>query len=342
MNLFLEKVRNFFNSKNGRIWGIVILAAVFFLIFLSSEIGMRKKSGYSLMGDEGVSVSVGGAYSSPGYLAEDFSRGFEGVSNEIGQPNFYPIEPISPSGAYADISPKDRQIVRSGFLSLVVKNAEESLSQIEVLAKDRGGFVENKSVSLATAKESGVYGTIVLRVPSEQFSGAMTSLKSLALKVEKEDISADDVTRQTVDLNARLKNLRAEEEQYTALLRRTGSIEDLVKVTSALSQVRGQIEQIESTLKYLSGSVSLSRITVSISAEADVKVFGLDWRPLSEIKRGVNNFLSQLIEYLNFLIRFVFALPILLLKLAFFVLAVWVLWRVALWAKGRFFPTAGA
>jgi multisubunit Na+/H+ antiporter MnhC subunit len=82
--------------------------------------------------------------------------------------------------------------------------------------------------------------------------------------VRSQSIKAEDVTRQMVDLEARLRNLRREEEVVAELFRRQGRIADVLEVERELSRVRGEIEQGESALAGLRDSVAYSTITITI------------------------------------------------------------------------------
>ena len=62
-------------------------------------------------------------------------------------------------------------------------------------------------------------GTLTIRVPAARFEEARAEIRKLGLRVESEKIDAQDVTRQYVDQDASIRNLRAEEAQYLTILK---------------------------------------------------------------------------------------------------------------------------
>jgi hypothetical protein len=82
--------------------------------------------------------------------------------------------------------------------------------------------------------------------------------------VPYETTTAEDVTEEYVDLEAQLSNLQATEAQYLVLLEKAETVEDMLKVQKELSNVRGQIEQIEGRMKYLEQTSETSLIEVNL------------------------------------------------------------------------------
>ena len=220
-----------------------------------------------------------------------------------------------------------RQIVQSGTLDLVVNKAEETATQIQTIAREAGGFVENLQIyEVADGRKSG---SISIRVPADKFRVTLDNLKRLAINTENEAVNSLDVTEQYVDIEARLKNMRAEETQYLSIMERAVKIEDVLNVTQRLSDVRGRIEQLEAQLKLLKEQVAMSSIAVNLTAEGDIEVFGIHWQPLVVMRQAFRDMLESLTEFADQIIRFVFTLPILLLWVVTWAIGLLILWKVA-------------
>jgi hypothetical protein len=82
--------------------------------------------------------------------------------------------------------------------------------------------------------------------------------------VLSEDVSSYEVTMQLVDLEARLKNLRASETAFLALLDRASSVSDAVAAQAELSRVQGDIEAFEAQRVALADQVEMSSINVTL------------------------------------------------------------------------------
>src|SRR5262249_17601252 len=67
------------------------------------------------------------------------------------------------------------------------------------------------------------------------------------------------------DMEARIKNKKAEEKTLTKILEeRTGKLEEVLKVEVELSRVRGEIEQLEGKIRLLENLSSLATLTLNV------------------------------------------------------------------------------
>lgn len=227
----------------------------------------------------------------------------------------------------------DRKVTKNGELRLLVSDAEKIAEQINQTTISLGGFIQNQNIR--EIKDNTKSGTITVKVPAEKFDEAINTFKTLGIKVENITINAKDVTDQYIDLEAQLKNLKAEEERYLEVLNKAYSVEDILKVSQYLSRVRGQIERLQGQLIYLDRQIEMSTITVYLTAEAEVEVFGLRWRPLYEIKKSFQNLLQGLQTYVNIVIGFIFFLPVLLIWLLSIGFILWLLVKLIKWLNRK-------
>lgn len=234
----------------------------------------------------------------------------------------------------ASAATADRKLVRTGSLELTVKSPADAAEQIRRMAESMGGYLE--SAQIGGSKEAPT-ADITIRVPAARFEDAKAQLRTLAARVESEKTDAQDVTRQYVDMEARLRNLRAEEAQYLTILKSAYKVEDLVEVTEKLSEVRGEIEQQQAEFQTLSKQVETVAISISLRAFADTQVFGLNWRPLYQLKVALRNGLEALGDYAATMAAIMFYVPVILAWGLTILLAAIVAWRLFRWSARRFF-----
>ncbi len=232
----------------------------------------------------------------------------------------------------------DRKLVRTGALELTVKSPADAAEQIRLMAESMGGYLE--TAQIGGTKEAPT-ADITIRVPALRFNDATLGIRKLAARVESEKTDAQDVTRQYVDMEARLRNLHAEEAQYLVIMKSAYKVDDLLEVSEKLSEVRGQIEQQQTEFQTLSKQVETVAITISLRALADTQVFGLNWRPLYQLKVAARDGLEAIADYATAMTAVVFYVPVVLAWSLTILFSVVVAWRLFRWTGRRFFAWPG-
>jgi len=90
-------------------------------------------------------------------------------------------------------------------------------------------------------------------------------------------------------------------------------VKDTLEVSENLNAVRGQIEQQQAEFDALSKLIETVAIAVSLRAEAEARVFGLNWRPRYQMKLALRDGLDGVATYLSTMIAIVFFLPTIIL-----------------------------
>jgi Domain of unknown function (DUF4349) len=233
-----------------------------------------------------------------------------------------------------DGTSEDRKLVRTESLGLLVKTPTETAEKIIKIAQDAGGFLVTSNVNGGADATSAL---LSIRVPTDKFEQVRAQIRKLSLSMENESTDAQDVTKQYVDQEARLRNLRAQEQQYLGILRRVASVKDTLEVSDKLNEVRGAIEERQAEFEALSKQVETVAINITLRAEADAQVFGLNWRPLYQLKIAAREGLDGFGEYSASMTTFVFYLPTILLWLFTILAGAAGGWRILKWAARRLF-----
>ena len=228
----------------------------------------------------------------------------------------------------------DRKIVRTGALELTVKSPTDAAEQIRRMAESMGGYLE--TAQIGGSKEIPT-ADLSIRVPAARFEDAKAQIRKLATRVESERTDARDVTRQYVDMEARLRTLRAEEAQYLTIMKSAYKVSDLLEVEQKLSEVHGQIEQQQAEFHTLSKQVETVAIAISLRTLADTQVFGLNWRPLYQLKLALRNGLDALADYATTMAAILFYVPVILAWTVTILFTAVIGWRTLRWTGRRFF-----
>jgi hypothetical protein len=168
------------------------------------------------------------------------------------------------SGAAATPSqakPLERKIIRNATLTIQVEDMETSLNSLRALATSLGGYLLQENTTSQGAKTSGV---MVIQVPAEQYEVALTRIRQLAFKVDRQESSAQDVSDEFVDLQSQIANLKVTEEGLQKLIDKADKLEDIISLQKELTSVRGEIEQRQGRLNFLDNKTAFSTITVNL------------------------------------------------------------------------------
>ncbi|MCU1283959.1 MAG: hypothetical protein JWO13_309 [Acidobacteriales bacterium] len=240
----------------------------------------------------------------------------------------------------ADAESIDRKIVRKGTINISVVDPDRVNQQLEKLARELGGYI----VTSQREDASSGQGSLVVdaRVPAKQFDRAWEEVRKLGVRVDSERVDSSDVTKQFVDTEASLRNLRAEEQQYLTIMKQAKSVKDTLEVTEHLSSVRGQIDRMQGELNLLRHDVEMSSLTVAVLLDADSKVLGIYWRPIYETKVAFRNGLEALTSYVDLMVAFIMYIPALLIWAFTIVLIGATGFRTIRWAFRRLFRSTPA
>lgn len=157
------------------------------------------------------------------------------------------------------------QLIKKAELSVIVKSIDASTkSATDIVEKRQGDIVgfQNQKPPDPSIRQTA---TMEIRVPQEKLDETLDALAKLGT-VQNRGLTAEDVTNQLVDSEARLKNLRKSEEAVLKIMERSGSVGDVLKASQELSKIRESIERIEAQLKSLRGQVAYSTISLTLEA----------------------------------------------------------------------------
>jgi archaellum component FlaC len=195
-----------------------------------------------------------------------------------------------------------RMIIKTGRLNLVVKDVLDTVKKIGKFAEENGGWVVSSNIS---EYEKVPSGSITVRVPAEKFDEAKEYFRSLAVKVTNESVQSQDVTEEYVDLQSKLRNLEATEAQLLEIMKRSGTINEILQVHRELTNIRQQIEQIKGKMQYLEQSVKMSSITVNLALSEELLPIppSEKWKPKYVLLQSWKNVINFWKEFSYFLIK---------------------------------------
>ena len=177
----------------------------------------------------------------------------------------------------SEVIPTNRKIIHRAELQLNVKNLENTQLTIEKKVSEYGGYIVESNVHRES--EESISARLTVRIPEKHFQKFLTDAEGEAAEILNRNVTGEDVTEQYIDLESRVKSKRTVEERLLEFMGKAEKTEDLLKISSDLSNVQEEIELIVGKMKYLENQTSFSTIEIAMY-ENRVIVPGLDSKNL--------------------------------------------------------------
>jgi hypothetical protein len=209
----------------------------------------------------------------------------------------------------------DRQVIRTGFLSMRAEDVAKATFDVHALVKKRNGIISGEDVQ---SSGDSTYANITAQIPAADLDAFIADVSKLGT-VDSINITAQDVTSQTVDLDARIKALQTSVDRMTQLLAQATRIEDLLSIETQLSQRQAELDSLKAQRTWLGDQVAMSTITVSISPQSQISEVDAPGF-LSGLQSGWAAFVSVImvaVTAIGFFLPFLIVLAIIAVPVAF-------------------------
>jgi hypothetical protein len=215
-----------------------------------------------------------------------------------------------------------RMIIKTGSLSVEVDKYDEAEIKISEVVKKYNGFIANsKSSQNSSGNKSG---NMTVKVPADKFDALIFDISRIG-KVMNQNIQANDITEEFVDLEARVKTQKELEQRLIKLLNEKASrLSEVIEVEEKLASVRQKIESIEGRMKLLKSQSDLSTLSINIYEPSMISTSsggGFFYELGQAIKKGLSGFTNILAVSITVLIAII---PLLVIAM----LIIWIIRRV--------------
>ncbi|MEO0539291.1 MAG: DUF4349 domain-containing protein [Cyanobacteria bacterium P01_A01_bin.105] len=242
-------------------------------------------------------------------VAGDMAMEVPSVANrELPQANLAQTHESAPDAAVPAGRP---QLIKRASLTLHVESVDEQLGEISrLIAAEQGDILNLQDRAPEGALRSAF---IRIRVPQNRLDALMARLVELGTVADR-TVTAEDVSTQLVDLQARVRNLRQSEAALLEIMDRSGSIPEVLEVSRELGNVRQQIEQLDAQHQHLQTQVSYSTLALTLQSPVPVldrettslrETLGITWqtatRSVGELTTGLLQMGLWLLAYSPYL-----------------------------------------
>lgn len=158
-----------------------------------------------------------------------------------------------------------RDVVKTASMTITVSNPSEAADEAAVIAERVDGRVDSRSEDAGSGTGRAMT-SIVLRVPVAKLDEVVRELKALGT-VETATTTAEDVTAQRVDLDARIRALQTSVDRLLAIMRDARDPEALIRAEDALSERQAELDSLRAQRETLGDQIAYSTVNVSFYAQ---------------------------------------------------------------------------
>jgi len=172
----------------------------------------------------------------------------------------------------SQIAMTDRKLIKTVSMDVETQEFEMLMSTVEEQVKALGGYIENMN----TYNGNSYYGyrgsrnaDLTIRIPKEKLDGFLENVSGISNVIRRSD-NVEDITLTYVDLESHRNALRTEQDRLLELLERAETIEDIITIEQRISNLRYQLESMESQLRTFDNQVNYSTVYLNIN---EVEIF---------------------------------------------------------------------
>jgi cytochrome c-type biogenesis protein CcmH/NrfF len=160
----------------------------------------------------------------------------------------------------------ERKIIKTYRVRMETLAYDEATTLISSAAQSFGGYIAEASqegVSSSASSYSTRSATYTVRIPAER-ADAYIEFISGDCNVLSSSLTTQDVTDSYYGYQARLDSLVIQEERLAAMMEKAETLTELLTLEDKLSEVRAEINGINSSLQLMEKSVSYSYVYVTL------------------------------------------------------------------------------
>ncbi len=275
----------------------------------------------------------GAAYDTADYYDEPMAEAADYADDNMAMYDESASSGASSTTTTENASTSNRKLIRNASLSVETKEFDALLANLDEKIKSMGGYVENMSGYYGSKYESyrsNKTANITARIPAaklDEFIGVVGEQANITNKSE----SVTDVTLDYVDMESHKKMLIEEQNRLLEFLDKAETVDEIISLEDRLTQVKYQLESMESQLRTYDNKVDYSTVNIDIREVVDYTpvVEEEEKTPVERMTEGFKNSLKTIgVGLREFGIWFVINLPYLLLLAIIAVIAIVIILKV--------------
>lgn len=158
----------------------------------------------------------------------------------------------------AGSAPAERMMIKNAYQNLTVKDVDKTAKNVEILVKESEGYVQGSSLN------SECRATFTIKVPAAKLDFVLDNIAALGRETSRR-VSAEDVTEQVIDIEARVNSKKALRDRLRKLLEKAKDVQDVLEIEKELERTQAEIDSMEGRLNSLKKRAAMSTIHLTVT-----------------------------------------------------------------------------
>lgn len=220
---------------------------------------------------------------------------------------------LNSSGTQSSPPVTNRKLIRTVNLHVETDDFDTLLEKLNAQISTMNGYVEQSDISgnSIQSARSKRWAYMTVRIPSNSLDSFISSVETNGNVTNKSETTTD-VTLKYSDLESKKKSLTIEQDRIWELLEKADTLESVIALEERLSEIRYELESMESKLRLYDNQVDYSTVYINIE---EVKIY-TPTAPETVGERIQKGFTKNLINMKDFcvdaFVAFVSAIPVLI------------------------------
>lgn len=228
------------------------------ILLLAAFITGCGSAGYDSVKNESIAYDNGGGYyADAAYTAAVTEEAFEAE---------YGTEMPSAEMPNENVQQSQRKLIKTVDLNVETESYDTLVAGLESQIAELGGYIEYQYQYNGSGYSNYVetrHANMQIRIPVNRLEEFIVRVGEQSNITNKEE-RVEDVTLRYVDLESHKNALLTEQERLLDLLTVAETVEDIITIEQRLSDVRYQLESMESQLRTLDNQIDYSTINLYI------------------------------------------------------------------------------
>ena len=169
------------------------------------------------------------------------------------------------SGQPARLALASQSIIFTASLTIQAADVPAAASRATAIATAAGGYVSGEHASASPAGHAQARVSLQLKIPVAQYPATLSKLTAMpGTRQISLTQQAQDVTQQVADVGSLVTSAQAAITQLDALLKRTGTVADLLSVQEQINAQESSLEALLAQQRALARETSYATVSITL------------------------------------------------------------------------------